>query len=190
MKYDRTIIGYHGCDAAVAERILAGQSSFQESRNSYDWLGSGIYFWEYGSHRALEFARFQMQWGRVKTPAVVGAVIQLGNCFDLMDTRFTAHLGDAHRRCRAALRASGQSIPKNRGKTPDRKLRDLDCAVLNFTLQTLADGGVSFDTVRCAFSEGKRAFRGSMIRSESHIQLAVRNPDCIVGVFRPMMEKP
>jgi hypothetical protein len=25
MKYDRTVVAYHGCDAELAERILAGE---------------------------------------------------------------------------------------------------------------------------------------------------------------------
>jgi|SRR5688572_9081100 len=188
MKYDRTIIGYHGCDAVVAERILGGER-FEMSANTYDWLGSGVYFWEFGSRRALEFAHIQKQRGRVTTPAVVGAVIQLGRCFDLMDTRFTAPLREAYKEFRAMVRAHGQALPKNLGKKPDSKLRHRDCAVLNYFLQAVEVNGVSFDTVRCAFAEGGAAFPGSHIRAQSHIQLAVRNPDCIVGVFRPMMEE-
>jgi len=55
MKYDRTVIAYHGCDARTAERLLRGEP-FKKSQNDYDWLGSGIYFWEYGAVRALRFA--------------------------------------------------------------------------------------------------------------------------------------
>ena len=55
MKYDRTVIAYHGCDADIADRLIAGEP-FRRSRNDYDWLGEGIYFWEFGQHRALQFA--------------------------------------------------------------------------------------------------------------------------------------
>ena len=34
--------------------------------------------------------------GKVKTPAVAGAILQLGECFDLMDTRFTRDLAKAY----------------------------------------------------------------------------------------------
>ncbi|HEY0093198.1 MAG TPA: hypothetical protein VGB96_02685, partial [Archangium sp.] len=80
------VVAYHGCDAAVAERLLQGEP-FKPSANDYDWLGAGIYFWEYGADRALQFAREQTVRGKIHTPAHVGALIQLGNCFDLMDTR-------------------------------------------------------------------------------------------------------
>lgn len=94
MRYDRTVLAYHGCDADVAAQLLAGMP-FKPSENDFDWLGRGIYFWEHGSDRALRFAQFQKDRGKVKEPAVVGAIIQLGHCFDLMDTHFTRELPKA-----------------------------------------------------------------------------------------------
>jgi hypothetical protein len=44
---------------------------------------------------------------------------------------------------------------------------------------------IPMQTVRCPFLEGKRAFPGSGIFRESHVQLAVRDKSCILGVFRP-----
>ena len=74
MRHERTVIGYHGCDATVAERLLAGEP-FAPSDNNFDWLGRGVYFWEYGYQRAQDWA---MQWPRLRgLPfAVVGALIQ------------------------------------------------------------------------------------------------------------------
>src|SRR5438045_2763458 len=77
VQYDRTVLAYHGCDVAIAERLLTGEM-FAPSANAWDWLGTGIYFWEYGVDRALQFAEDQRRRGRVGTPAVVGAVLQLG----------------------------------------------------------------------------------------------------------------
>lgn len=188
MRYDRTVIAYHGCDWAVAERILAG-TVFQKSQNEYDWLGAGIYFWEYGFDRAWKFAEFQKQRGKVTTPAVVGAIVQLGDCFDLMDTKYTAELAEAYALFRRVSRGAKEPLPKNKGRTPEKKLRYRDCAVLNFYLRALEEQGIRFDTVRCAFVEGGAAFPGSGIRQESHIQIAVRNPACVVGVFRPTIEE-
>lgn len=187
MKYDRVIIAYHGCDAEVAERLLRGER-FKPSQNDYDWLGEGIYFWEYGADRALRFARDQMRRGTVANPAIVGALIQLGRCFDLMDTRFTDELPLAFEMCRMVHVRSGRPLPANRGKTPDKLLRRRDCAVLNSYLRWLLEvRGQPYDTVRCGFVEGPPAFEGSCIRQQSHIQIAVRNPACVVGVFRPTM---
>lgn len=188
MRYDRTVIAYHGCDARVADALISGATSFEKSRNNYDWLGEGIYFWEFGFDRALRFAEFQRRRGKVQTPAVIGAVVQLGRCFDLMDTRHTSELRDAYALFRRVKRAAGESLPKNRGPTPDKLLRHRDCAVLNFYFRLLEDRALRYDSVRCAFTEGRPAFAGSGIRCQSHVQLAIRNPACIVGVFRPMIE--
>ena len=72
MRYDRTVIGYHGCDVTVAGRLLDGDT-FTPSENDFDWLGSGIYFWEYGADRALRFAEEQKNRGKVQTPAAQDA---------------------------------------------------------------------------------------------------------------------
>ena len=186
MKYDRTIVAYHGCDAEIAERLLRGDP-FKKSQNDYDWLGEGIYFWEYGADRAMKFARDQQRRGKVTTPAIVGALIQLGRCFDLMDTRFTDELPVAFEMLKEMHDRDGQPLPTNAGKTPDKRLRRRDCAVLNTYLTRLEEKGVFYDTVRCGFVEGPPAFEGSGIRHQSHVQIAVRNSACVVGVFRPTM---
>ena len=73
-------------------------------------------------------------------------------------------------------------------RLPDKKFRRLDCAVLNFYFKALEEEGIKYDSVRCAFIEGEPAFEGSGIYGETHIQVAVRSPACILGVFRPMMD--
>jgi len=189
MKYDRTVIAYHGCDAETATRLLGGEP-FKKSQNDYDWLGEGIYFWEYGADRAMKFALDQQRRGKVTTPAIVGALIQLGRCFDLMDTRFTDELALAFETVKAIYAQAGQPLPSNAGKTPDMRLRRRDCAVLNSYLTSLEEAPEDraiYDTVRCGFVEGPPAFEGSGIRHQSHVQIAVRNPACVVGVFRPTM---
>lgn len=188
MRYDRTVIGYHGCDAAVAERLLSGEA-FLASENAYDWLGHGTYFWEWGYDRARRFATEQVGKGKITNPAVVGAIIQLGNCFDLLDTKNTERLKKLYPEFEKIIKDAGQELPKNSGTTPDKKLRKRDCAFLNwFFLLAEKSPEAKYDTVRCAFAEGERIFEDSGIYVESHIQIAVRNPDCVVGVFRPRME--
>ena len=44
--------------------------------------------------------------------------------------------------------------------------------------------GDSIDTVRGVFTEGKAIYPGSAFDEKTHIQIAVRNPECIKGVFR------
>jgi hypothetical protein len=81
VKYARTVIAYHGCDAHTAERLVCGEP-FKKSQNEYDWRGSGIYFWEYGADRALRFAHDQNARGKVETPRSSAPLSNLGRCFD------------------------------------------------------------------------------------------------------------
>ena len=52
------MLGYHGCDEDVGRALLQGKP-FRASDNDYDWLGSGVYFWESNPQRALSFAKEQ-----------------------------------------------------------------------------------------------------------------------------------
>ncbi|MFL5348961.1 MAG: hypothetical protein ACJ8AT_29530 [Hyalangium sp.] len=187
LRYARTVIGYHGCDESTAARLLRGEP-FRPSTNAYDWLGSGIYFWEYGPDRALKFAEEQRRRGKVKRPAVVGAILQLGRCFDLLDTRWTTELEQAYRAFADNMRAMKLDLPVNRGRTADRELRYLDNAVLNWFLPWMRSRGTAFDSVRCAFVEGEPIYEGSGIHAKSHIQITILDPTCIVGVFLPTQQ--
>jgi hypothetical protein len=62
--------------------------------------------------------------------------------------------------------------------------------VLNWYLALAAQEGEPYDTVRCGFTEGDPVYEGSGIYQQSHIQLAVRNTSCVLGVFRPTMGLP
>lgn len=66
-------------------------------------------------------------------------------------------------------------------------MRHLDCAVINFAIRSAEDEaeGLLYHTVRGAFEEGGPAFPGACVRKKTHIQVAVRDPSCIIGYFRP-----
>jgi hypothetical protein len=87
-----------------------------------------------------------------------------------------------------SLRANGQEVPRNRGH--DLKARMFDCALINFAMTELESMGTHFQSVRCSFIEGAPVYSDgdgacSAIHRDSHIQLAVRDPRCIIGTFRP-----
>src|SRR5947209_19052473 len=113
--FQRTIVGYHGCDAAVASRVLSGELQLQPSGNPYDWLGNGIYFWEHGPQRAYEWAieQARLSGRKVKEPSVLGARINLGVCLDLLDTANTRLLGEWYVEFRRFMRQHGIAIPHN-----------------------------------------------------------------------------
>ena len=71
--YHRLVSAYHGCDTRVARDVLDRNQALSPSENDYDWLGHGIYFWEHGPARALEWAEQQKNRGKIENPAVVGS---------------------------------------------------------------------------------------------------------------------
>ena len=186
-----TVFGFHGCDRRVADAVLAGKAKLSASANTYDWLGRGIYFWEHGPARALEWAEQQARrkGSKIEDPYVIGALIQLGNCFDLLDVRFTDELAATARELELELTAIGQSLPENqRTGTGDYDWlrRDRDCFILNHTIPAIErTEGRIFHTVRGVFQEGEAAFKGAGIKRKSHIQVAVRDPHAVIGYFLP-----
>jgi hypothetical protein len=196
LEYQRLIVAYHGCDVGVAERVLRGGAELQPSDNPYDWVGRGIYLREHGPRRALEWARElkRREPRKVRRPAVLGAYIHLGLCFDLLDRRCTQALTDAYPAFVASRRALGQPLPRNvrPAQSRDHVLRFLDCAMINWFLEEVAQGAGRpvFQTLRGAFVEGEPAFPGACIRAKTHIHVAVRDPECILGYFRPRLNRP
>ncbi len=174
LHYDRRVLAFHGTDKKTAQRLLRG-AAFSHSQNDYDWLGHGIYFWEDGPDRAAEWARAK----HGKRGTIVGAIIQLGNCYDLMDTSNTRDLRTGAEAFAEAQALTGTPAPANAGGR-----RNLDCAVLNWWLERLDAQGKRFQTVRRGFEEGEAVFPGMKITMASHVQIAVRDPSCVLGVFR------
>ncbi|MBF0306320.1 MAG: hypothetical protein HQL41_11795 [Alphaproteobacteria bacterium] len=180
------VLGYHGCDRSVGERILSGEIAPAQSDRDYDWLGPGVYFWESDPQRAFEWAAEKKARGDYDAPFMVGAAIDLGNCLDLMArdnldllARAHASLKDMHERDEKL-----DPMPENR-RGPDKLLRYLDCAVIRHLHYVMEDAGLPrFDTVRGLFSEGELAYPGSGFHRKTHIQIAVRNTDSIKGFFR------
>jgi hypothetical protein len=193
--YGGIVLGYHGCDAAVGERLLAGDEHLRVSRNDYDWLGEGAYFWEGDPRRALAWAELMKArpahfGGRVRAPFVVGAVIRPGNCLDLADSASLATLHNAYLTLKRGSELAGGPLPRNEpGFKGDLDLvkRRLDCAVINLLHSVRRDEGLAaYDSVRAPFFEGRPLFPGSKIMARTHVQLCVRDPaKSILGYFRP-----
>lgn len=184
------IIGFHGCDIEVRDTLINSSNNFQISENNYDWLGHGMYFWEHNLKRALDFAKFKkgLPLSDIKTPAVVGAVINLGYCLDLLDSESIRLLKISHEMLTTSLTLSGLPIPKNSTAKTGRDLifRKLDCSVIetlheNRQIHKLEE----FDSVRGVFWEGKRVYKTAGFGNKNHIQICVRNPNCIKAFFLP-----
>lgn len=179
------IFGYHGCDHDILRMVLNG-SALNPSINAYDWLGHGIYFWERSSARARQWAQemASIPGSSIRVPAVIGTVINLGNCLDLADPDSASLVKFAYRDFMEECRIHGVQIPRNKGA--ESKARFLDCAVMNHLHKLREDAGQpSFDSVRGFFNEGQPVYPTAGLRTLDHVQICVRNPACITGFFRP-----
>ena len=188
MPWSRYILGYHGCDAETAAKIVAGNDELRPSQNDSDWLGHGLYFWEDGYKRALRWATEQSQAGvtqtRIKIPAVLGAVIDLGHCLDLIQVEYLDLVKDSHDQMLKLFKDIGKAPPRNAGKNMGS--RKLDCAVFE-SLHKFRDDEKKppFNTVRAFFTEGDELYPSAGIRQLDHIQICVRDQASITGYFLP-----
>ncbi|CAG9891661.1 hypothetical protein BOVA604_1202 [Bacteroides ovatus] len=184
------VIGFHGCDKSVVDKVIAGEDSLIASTNDYDWLGHGVYFWENNETRALQYANEMLKRGSssIKEPAVIGAVIDLGYCMDLTDTLYLEELKEAYHTLVDTCKLAGIDLPQNTdiGKSKDKLMRRLDCAVIETAHQINEEAEErTFDSVKGVFWEGEQLYPGAEFREKDHIQICVRNPNCIKGLFLP-----
>ncbi|NDL63737.1 hypothetical protein [Acerihabitans arboris] len=184
------VYGFHGTDENIAFEILNGKRYFKVSKNNYDWLGDGTYFWENNFERAKQYADETSRRGSstVKRPFVLGAVIDLGNCLDLLNQKHLDHLALMYENFKEDVRKEKKFLPSNQSfisKDTDFKKRELDCAVIRWAHNKAKFEGSKFDTVRAAFWEGKELYPNAGFREQNHIQIAVINPNCIKGIFLP-----
>ncbi|KAA0590364.1 hypothetical protein J2848_006482 [Azospirillum lipoferum] len=180
------VLGYHGCRRTVGEDILAGKvPHLLDSRNKWDWLGSGVYFWEADPRRGYEWALDRYGPGEA---FVIGAVIHLGYCLDLMSRGPLDLLKPA---CGSLVRIcemAGKPLPENR-RTTRGPSHALDCAVINalhdYRATNQPEALQPFNTVRGLYQEEPPVFENSMIMSKTHVQICVRTPDeSIKGYIR------
>ena len=192
------VLGYHGCDQSTKEAILNRKESLLPSQNDYDWLGSGVYFWEKNARRAMNFAikardmltsrKVRMTSRPIERPAVIGTIIDLGNCMNLMDAAHIESLRIGYRLLKQYSEESGVGLPVNSGGS-GKVLRRLDMAVIeavcNHLIKHPSKSLPPYDTVRGLFQEGEPVYEGVGFLTETHIQICVRNPDCILEYFDP-----
>lgn len=169
------------------------KESQHPSKNDYDWLGHGMYFWENDPHRALQYAKEMRDHPErcsevINNPAVIGAIIDLGRCLNLFDQKALDAVKDTYNFLIEDLNKRGEKIPENSKSEEEVPLRrKLDCAVIQ-TLHTIIDVSKEkpYDTVRSPFWEGRLLYPNAGFREKNHIQICVRNLNNIKGYFLPI----
>lgn len=189
------ILGFHGCDESVIANVLSGTDALRPSENAYDWLGHGIYFWEYSPTRALQYAQVLQERPQranrpIHKPAVLGAVLSLGNCLDLLDAASLKVLEEGFEVAKSIFL---DGLPDNAIDVISGEilLRYRDCAVIEVVHEALSPvagydlSKKPYDSVRGAFFEGQPIYENSGFRKHDHLQVCIRNPNCIKGYFVP-----
>ncbi len=187
------VIGFHGCDEKVQKEVINGKKTLESSKNDYDWLGHGTYFWEYSVDRALCFANElknfpQRNKSTITNPAVIGAVINLGKCLDLLDYKNLELLKVSYKVLAEEAKNENKELPRNKSinGSNDLLIRHLDCAVIQNLHTILKENNFPpFDSVRGVFLEGDDLYLNAGFKEKNHIQLCIINPNCIKGYFLP-----
>lgn len=188
------VLGFHGCDREVARRIVNKEDKLKSSTNNYDWLGNGIYFWENSPERALNYAKMLKSnpgrvKGKVENPEVLGAILDLGHCLNFLDEKWLSYLKLFYQPTCDTYVTLGKSLPQNKpiGKQKDLLLRELDCTMIqNIHKYRKSVCEKEFDSVRGVFWEGDELYPNAGFKENNHIQICVRNPNCIKGYFFPL----
>lgn len=161
------VYGYHGTSQTKAISIL--ENGFLASDNDYDWLGTGIYFFQDAPIRAKQWAIEQ----HPNEPAVICARIQLDNCIDLFDIKWFPILENIYNLFDDQYRSANRPLPK---QNPSRsKAHRLDCAFFNFASQLLSDREQTVACIRAVFVEGESLFPDSAIFNLAHAQIVIKN---------------
>jgi hypothetical protein len=190
-------LAYHGCDITVRDRLVKGAlAHLTPSANRYDWLGDGVYFFEGDAERALNFAQASQRQASklysarpIVSPAVVGAVLCTSRCWDMTTMTGRREYQVAFEELRQSQELNGRPMPINRpadGEDESILLRGLDCATFNMGHRIRArDGLPAHQLVRAAFYQGRPVVDSSEFRSGTHLQLALVDPECLIGWFLP-----
>lgn len=171
-------IGFYGCEKANGINLVNNPKQVKISTTNHEWLGKGFYVWENNQERAWDWARNHKP-RPFKDPFVIGVVYTLGNCLDLTDSHFIDLLSEGFKSFEADI--EGELLENKNG------LHKLDCAVIEYLHKSFEDAedSIVYDSVRGAFYEGDVAYKGTEIRKKNHIQVCLRNMNCIKGFFLP-----
>jgi hypothetical protein len=84
-----------------------------------------------------------------------------------------------------------KDFPKNKPiKGNDKLLRRLDCAVIEtIHLLNSRSNEQQYDSVRGVFFEGEDLYPDAGFKEKNHIQICVRNRNCIKGYFLPRSKR-
>jgi hypothetical protein len=108
-----------------------------------------------------------------------------------MDLRHIRSLQVSYGNLELSVKKEGGILPRNRNSkgSNDYILRELDCCVIE-NMHSIMDSlnKQPFDSARGVFIEGQPIYLNAGFCEKTHIQICIRNPNCILGSFFPRTE--
>lgn len=151
-KVPELVLGFHGTSQIIASKVINQEENLKPSDNDYDWLGGGVYFWQNNELRAIQFAEESIKRKRsTDTPEAIGAVLDLGNCLDLLQSKNLLEVQSAYYSLGKMLGKSASQMPQNIVANPagDNLVRKLDCAVIALVHQIRKDKFEAISLLGC-----------------------------------------
>lgn len=99
------VLGYHGTSREKALEII--DRGFNLSTNDYDWLGTGVYFFQDAPVRALAWAKERYP----DSPAVIKSELVLENCIDLLDIAWNPVIRETYEMFVLEYQKANQPLP-------------------------------------------------------------------------------
>ena len=183
MTYPAVITGYHASPAWLLELVADAGVRQLWSTRPREWFGFGVYFFAYSKAHAERWVQigYQLNWWDGNPPGILKSDIETRNCLWLEEPSCVAEIEQAAIDLKAMCGVAGDDLPKNERRRYGVPVeRRLDCAIfelLHFT--RMRRGLPAYDTVVGYCASGRPLIPGTTIRLENHVQICVRNHECI-----------
>lgn len=183
-----TIRALHATTQDIATTIL--QEGFKNSQNSYDWLGSGIYFFQEAPNFAYHWATQDRKEGQLDDVALIAADIDVTGFIDLLDYEWGGTLKDTYRSLDEQGDPDFRKVQERQQEfvlgSDKRQGHWLDRYVLEASVTMLEANDIYITGIRSAFWEGSRLYPKSHLMDRQHIQIAVREVSAIKNLWREL----
>lgn len=174
------IRAYHVTEQTNGTSILA--TGFNRSRNSYDWLGYGIYFYQEAPKFAIHWATKERVEGAFTDPCLLGIDIEYRGFLDLLDygqidILRAVYDGLSKKAGKRFSKIKSKQKPFIVGGPPSGHA--LDRYVIEAAARLLQKQGIAIRAVRAVFLSGQPIYDKSHLTDREHIQIAVRDPSLL-----------
>jgi len=169
------IIGFHGCTKQVASEVVNQTKPFIAEFKKHHWLGQGVYFWEDNLERSTQFSRESLERKNLDASgaSAVGAVLDLGNCLNLLEKDNLELLKASYLELKANY-SSPNEFKKLKNLDIDGSgypmLRYLDCAVIDNLTRLVREESdweaAPFDSIRGVFWEGDELYEKCRVQTK------------------------